>query len=116
MTFITRPKRGRLPVALGAEAVARGHQPLHGHPGQLHQPVQVFEGVGEGPETAGLEEMPQSQLGTGRIIQRRAMVAAVAEGRGQGIKLLVLGHQAIDLGVGDFGRHVPNRRTNSLTP
>ena len=36
-----------LPVALAAEAVAVGHQPLHGEPGQLAQPAEVLEVGGE---------------------------------------------------------------------
>ena len=32
-----------LPVALGAEAVALGHEPLHGEAGQLLQRAEVFE-------------------------------------------------------------------------
>ena len=32
-----------LPVALGAEAVALGHEPLHGEPGQLLERAEVLE-------------------------------------------------------------------------
>ena len=35
MTFIRRTSAGRLPVALGAEAVAVRHQALAGEPGKL---------------------------------------------------------------------------------
>ena len=68
-------QRGRLPVAFGAEAVAVGHEPLHGQPGQLRQPVQVLEGVGEGLETAAIEETPQAQLDAGRVAQRLRVAA-----------------------------------------
>ena len=37
-----------LPVALGAEAVAVGHEPLHGEPGQLAQVAEVLEVRREG--------------------------------------------------------------------
>ena len=55
-----------LPVALGAEAVAVGHQPLHGQAGQLPQRSEVLEVGGERPEAAGLEEGPEPQLDRGR--------------------------------------------------
>ena len=41
-----------LPVALAAEAVAVGHQPLHGEARQLAQPAEVLEVRGERPEAA----------------------------------------------------------------
>ena len=39
-----------LPVALGAEAVALGHEPLHGEAGQLLQRAEVFEVVVKAPK------------------------------------------------------------------
>ena len=42
-----------LPVALAAEAVAVGHQPLHREPGQLAQAAEVLEVGGERAEAAG---------------------------------------------------------------
>ena len=47
MTFIGAHQAGGLPVALGTEAVAVGHQPLTGKPGDLLQPVQILERRGE---------------------------------------------------------------------
>ena len=52
MTFIRRTSAGRLPVALGAEAVAVRHQTLAGEAGQLVQPVQILEGRREGAVAA----------------------------------------------------------------
>ena len=42
-------QRGGFPIALRAEAIAVGHEPLHGDAGQLGQPVQILECVGETP-------------------------------------------------------------------
>ena len=51
-----------LPVALGAEAVAVGHEALHGEPGQLPQRRRGPRTRGERGEAAGLEEVPQAEL------------------------------------------------------
>ena len=51
-----------LPVALGAEAVAVGHEPLGGDARELAQAVEVLEGVGQGAEAALGHEGPQRRL------------------------------------------------------
>ena len=55
-------ERGGLPVALGAEAVAVGHQPLDADARQLLERAEVLERVGERAEAAVLEERPQAGL------------------------------------------------------
>ena len=64
----------RLPVALGAEAVPLGHQPLHGQAGQLLQRPEVLEVGGEGAEAAALEERAQAELDGGAVAQGRVPV------------------------------------------
>ena len=63
---------GRLPVAFGAEAVAVAHQALDGKAGQLGQPVEVLEGVGEGDEPTVVEESAQPELDPRAVAQRDA--------------------------------------------
>ncbi len=82
MTFIARSKRGGLPVAFGAEAVAVGHQSLGGEAGQLPQPVQIFERVGEPLEAAFLEKCAQAELEARAVAQRVVALAALLQGRG----------------------------------
>ena len=52
IALTARQQRRGLPVALAAEAVAVGHQPLHGEAGQLAQAAEVLEVRGEGAEAA----------------------------------------------------------------
>ena len=65
MTFMSADQRGRLPVPLGAKAVAIAHQTLHRHSGQLRQPVQVLEGRGEGLEVTAFQEVAQADFDSG---------------------------------------------------
>ena len=65
---------GGLPVAFGAEAVAVGHQPLHGQAGQLAQAAEVLEVGGERAEAAGVEEGAQARA---RSRRRSAATRAV---------------------------------------
>ena len=65
ITFDRADEGGGLPVALGAEAVAVGHQALDGEARELLEAVQVLEGVGEGGEAALLEEGAQAHLDPG---------------------------------------------------
>ena len=74
-------ERRGLPVALGAEAVAVGHQPLDGDAGQLGKLAEVLERVGEGPEAAGLEERAQAGLDPGRVAQGLVPLAVRAKRR-----------------------------------
>ena len=85
-----------LPVALAAEAVAVGHQPLHGDAGQLAQAAEVLEVGGEGAEAAVGEEGPQAGLDPGRLAQRVVPVAAATQLRDHVVGLLVLGRQLGD--------------------
>ena len=88
--FIARTQRGRLPVALAAEAVAVGHQPLHREPGQLRQAVQVLEGGGEGPEAASSRKarIPISIRAASRRDERRSPPGAAP---GPRVAVVVLG-------------------------
>ena len=67
-----------LPVALGAEAVAIGHEALYGDARELAQSPKVLEVRREGGEPAGVEEGPQARLDPGRVAQR--VVAGTARG------------------------------------
>ncbi len=72
-------ERGCLPVALGAEAVAVGHQPLDADPGQLVEVAQVLERVGEAPEPAVVEERREPAFDPGG---RPQLLVAVPAGDG----------------------------------
>ena len=75
-------ERRRLPVALGAEAVAVGHQPLGADAGQLLEAAEVLEGVDEGTEAALGQERPQAQLDARGVAQGLAPVAVRAAASG----------------------------------
>ena len=92
-------ERGRLPVALAGEAVAVGHQPLHGEARKLLQPVQVLEGVGERFGAERVEQPAQSRLDPRRVAERLAPRAAGRELRGKFVRRLVLARQSVDLCV-----------------
>ena len=51
-----------LPVALGAEAVALGHEPLYGNPGKLAQTAQVLEIGRKGVKFTDFEERAQANF------------------------------------------------------
>ncbi len=90
---------GGLPVALRTEAVAVAHQPLDGEAGQLGQPVQVLEGVGEGDEPAVGQERAQPELDARTVPQRVGAVAAGTE-RGDDVVLVEVGRdERVDLSV-----------------
>ena len=94
-------QRRGLPVALAAEAVAVGHQPLHGQAGELAQPAEVLEVRGEGAEPPVEQERAQPGLDPGGVAQRRVPLAAPLELRREAVGVGVLGHQRVDVGVGD---------------
>ena len=100
-------QRRRLPVALPAEAVAVGHQSLHGQPGQLPQSAEVLEVGGERGEAAAVEEVPQADLDPRCVPQRLVPVAAGSQLRDDLIGLVVLGDERVDLLVRGcvHGRH-----------
>ena len=89
-----------LPVALGAEAVAVGHQPLHRQPGQLAQPAEVLEVGGERAEPAAVEERTQAELDARAVAERLVALAAAAQLVDDVVALLVLGDERVDVGVG----------------
>ena len=100
-------QRGCLPVALGAEAVAVGHQPLDADAGQLLEPAEVLERVGEGAEAALVEERPQAGLDPGRRPELGVALAAPAERHRDVVLVLVLPDQVVDRRVAD--RRRPDR-------
>ena len=92
-----------LPVALGAEAVAVGHEALHGEARQLLQRAEVFEGRGEGAEAARLEERAQAELDRGAVAQRLVAVAAGRSSAATSYSVEVLGDERVDVGIGCRG-------------
>ena len=67
---LRRADEGRgLPVALGPEPVAVGHQALDGEAGKLGQAVEVLERRGEGGEAALPQEGPHPGLDPGLLAQ-----------------------------------------------
>src|SRR5512135_2055752 len=72
-------EQGRLPVALGAEAVAVGHQALDADPRELDEVAEVLEGVRDGSEAAGLEEAPETDLDPGSLAKGWPAIAAGPE-------------------------------------
>ena len=95
-----------LPVALGAEAVALGHEALHREARQLLQRAEVLERRGEGAEAALLEERAQAELDRGAVAQRLVAVAALAQLGHDLVELLVLGDERVDVGVGCRGHRL----------
>ena len=104
-------ERGRLPVALGAEADALGHEPLRCQAGYLVEAfklgvvdvvgAEVVEVGGEGLGALGLEARAYGELGLGGV-----PYGLVSVGAGHGhitlayIHAVVLGYQGVDVGVG----------------
>ena len=85
----------RLPVALGAEPVAVGHQALHGESRQLAQGAQVLEARGERAEAARLEEGPQPEFDARAVAQRVVPLGAAAQFRRDVVALLVFLDQGV---------------------
>ena len=103
ITFIARHQGGGLPVALACEAVALGHQPLRRKARELQKSVQIFERGRKGLEAAGFEEVRACPIRSRAIEQRFVPERRRAQCGRDCVKLLVLGHQRFDLGVGDLG-------------
>ena len=94
-------ERRGLPVAFRAEAVAVGHQPLDADPGQLLEPAEVLERVGERAEAAVLHERPQARLDPGRRPQLRVPVAAAPQRRCHVVGVVVGVDEVVDRRVAD---------------
>ena len=92
-------EHGGLPVALGAEAVAVGHEALHGEAGQLAQRAEVLEVGREGAEVAGLEEGAQAQLDARAVAQRVPLVAVLLKRRHHVVQLVVLLDEGVDVAL-----------------
>ncbi len=100
MTFRRADQHGRLPVPLGAEAVALGHEPLHGEAGELAEAAEVLEARREGAEAALLEEGAKAEL-DGRAVAERLVPLPAAPQLGLDVvEGLVLVDQRVDLRVG----------------
>ena len=86
-----------LPVALGAEAVALGHQALDADPGQLPELAEVLERVGEGAEAAVLEERPQPGLDPRGDPELGPPVAGRPQARGHVVRRVVGLDERVDV-------------------
>ena len=104
-----------LPVPLGAEPVAVGHQALDRDPRQLAQPVEVLERVGEGPEPARGQERPQPGLDPRGLAQLVAPLAVAGRARAPRSYSSVVGlDEAVDVGRPDAARPPrPSRSSRS---
>ena len=100
-----------LPVAFAAEAVAVGHQPLHGQARQLPQSAEVLEVRGERAEAAGGEEARRPTR-SGAVAQRVVPITAGPQLRRDIVGVLILLDQLVELGLGDG----VDLATRSLTP
>ena len=90
-----------LPVALAAEPVAVGHQPLHGEPGQLAQAAEVLEVGGERPEPAvgrGTRAAPARSRAPYRSDSCRSPPAQLGR---DAVGVVVLLDQLVDVRLGD---------------
>ena len=96
-----RTRRRGLPVAFRPEAVAVGHHPLDPDPGQLLEPAEVLERVGERPEAAVLHERPQARLDPGRRPQLGVPVAARPQRRRHVVGVVVGVDEVVDRRVAD---------------
>ena len=95
-------QRRGLPVALAAEAVAVGHQPLHGQAGQLPQPAEVLEVRRERGEAAARRGSREGRPRSGRAYAQRLVPLAAGPQLGDDVVgVVVLGDQRVDLLVGD---------------
>ena len=99
----TPHQRRRLPVALGPESIAVGQETLNRQARQLIEPMQILKRVGKGLGSDAVEKSPQPQFGPGRVAQRLAPLAAGLERGGHDILGVVLRHEAVHVGVGNFG-------------
>ena len=105
-------QRRGLPVALAAEPVAVGHQPLYGQAGQLAQAAEVLEVGGEGAEAAVGEECAQAEFDAGGVAQRVVPLPAGAQLGPTSYSVAVLLDEFGDVLV----LHGVDAATRSLTP
>ena len=98
---LQRPQHHRrLPVALGPEAEAVGHQALHGQTGQLAQPAEILEVGRERLQPAPLEERTQAELDARPVAQGLVALTALAQLGDDVVGVLVLGDEGVDVRVG----------------
>ena len=100
MTLRMRTSAPAFQSPFGAEAVAVGHEPLDGDAGQLAQPAEVFERVGEGAEPAFLEERAERHLDPCGVAQLVVAGAADAQRLAHVVRGFVLRDGAVDSVVG----------------
>src|SRR5699024_458473 len=86
-----------LPVPLRPEAIAVSHQALHSQPGQLPQPTEVFERVGEGPKTALFQERAHAPFLLRPVTQGLVPLPTSPQFRSHIVELFILGHQRINI-------------------
>ena len=98
-----------------AEAVAVGHQPLHGDPRQLRQPVQVLERVGERPEAAVRRG---TRAGPPRSAPRRAATRAARRPRRSSgasvVRVLVLVRRSASTSASGTAAHGLDELTDAV--
>ena len=94
-------QQGRLPVALGAEAVAVGHQPLDGQAGKLAKATEVFEVGREGGEPTLGEELAEAGLDPGVVAQAVMPFAGRQQLRSDVVQVQVLGDELVHDGLLD---------------
>ena len=91
----------RLPVALGAEAVAVGHESLHSQSRKLSEPAEIFEVGGERAKPTGVEERTQAELDACPVAERLVPFAVAAQFGDDVVGVLVLADEGVDVGVGN---------------
>ena len=95
-------ERCRLPVALAAEPVAVGHQPLHGETRQLTQTAEVLEVRRERAVAAVVEELTQPGLDAGGVAQRLGPFTARAQLGGDVVGVEARRDDLVDGSIGDL--------------
>ena len=93
---------GRLPVALPAEAVAVGHQPLHGEARQLTEATEILEVRRERAVAAVVEELAQPSLDAAGIAQRLGSFTARSQLGSDVVGVQAGSDDLVDGGVGYF--------------
>ena len=112
MTFIAPNEQGRLPVALGTEAVAVGHEALRSDTRQLDEATEVLEGIREGSEAAALKERAQAELDPGCFAECRPALTVAPQRRRHVVARVVCADEPVDVGIG----HRATAATRSPTP
>ena len=103
ITFRIRTSAAVFQSPSRAEAVAVGHQALHGDAGELAEPGEVLERVGERVRADLVEERPQAELDARGLAERVVPRLPPSELGNDVVLVLVDLHEEIDVGVLDAG-------------